>query len=340
MLEELPESIGVLCIKHVASGMYYIARSRNIRHYYSRIISWLKAGKFENKQFQTAFNHNHKLEITRTLAENEYEAIEIQRVRVEELKGKLFNEPTRYGLALGVKPELKTISTPIPITLASATFHIEHFRAKPDASPFEGVTVLPALFKAFNGTEFRGVCTTIKLASGVRIPAGLSALYILSQWQSNWQYIGSTTNLSRRIILHYNTLRNKSHRNHDLQKQVDNSRLSDIEIRFFAFNQALDRMSLQGLEQELIDVISADDAYILLNSSKNAFNPFHERVLTEAGKEGISVSKRKPVMCNGIRFERMLDAAAHMGLPKSSMSRLLNSPSARERGYYYLTENK
>lgn len=171
-------------------------------------------------------------------------------------------------------------------------------------------------------------------------PVSLPAFYIITL-KSGHFYIGSTKNLYRRLLRHKFTLENGVHPNRHLQSAF--TTWEDFNIQF---THCKDRHSAMGKEQQLLDERVGDP--LCLNISKTAKpDPvangasaaahayWTDEKKSRESRQKISVAlKGKPlsdetrakmslaklnrsraVICDGIRFSSLVDAATHYGIP-------------------------
>lgn len=334
-------TMGVLKITHVKSNFSYIARSSDIKSYYTRLLKWLRDGLLENKKFQEAYNLDPELTVEYKITADLDEAIRIQKEWVASCLDHLFNIPNSTGLALGIRNRILSDNTLPNISIESGCF-LGDVELPLNDDTSNGILNGRTIDYVTRDKEIlRGEMLRVSLSLMPKLPKKGQYLYCITNLQKTFVYVGSTIDLMTRTTAHMSSLVSGVHRNKHLQEAYESGECSELILIFISFKEQVSRPQLFGLEQDLLDSLKTkDDSLLICNISQDTskFGIGLER--SQQFRDTVGHAQSRPVSCEGVIYNSLTLAAKAYKCSNSKMWKMLNSPSEEFSNFHYMTSGK
>lgn len=190
----------------------------------------------------------------------------------------------------------------------------------------------------WNDGELTAVGSTAKLFGNGRFPVTGAFLYTIFSVPDGLIYIGSTTNLMRRLSTHRSGMLKGSHRNRNINETFIRSQSHNWEVMFLDFGSTKEGI-LRDVEQSFLDAAKKVNHLRVLNTSEDTHLFGKGLVRDQEFREAVRMRKQKKVRCAGMVYPSLKEAARVLKMVPSQIHRRLNSSNPQFADWGYVTED-
>lgn len=321
---------GIYVIHHVKTRKTFVGYSAYPGRRVQKHYMYLRNNNHPSVVFQSAYNDSNDMYHVYFLTKTKEEAFNLRDgLIIEYTKQKRsFNKPPIHTSQLELNEELEIIDN-------NTIYHHPGITEKNNES---FLPINENLHLMLDGTDDLEIN-----AHNVKFGERHCGVYILHPIGSDLVYVGSSSNLYRRLIHHRNKLKFNNHPNIKFQEEFNvYPTLEFISFYCESIEKAID------LEQALIDTNWSRGN--LLNLAPDARNSLKlisykgvklspERIRNiVAGNRERHLKRRKHVSINGVIYEGVREAAVKLNMNYSTVQRFLNYTTPEFKDWFYINQ--